>query len=615
MNDKDKVQASDTADNTTAEQETIIGTKAAEIISEVAEATDVSGDTQIVDIAQIKAKLAKNTSEAEAEETEEEFVDESQLNLFDEEDDFSPMIPSELSDTSVDETDSPQSSETVSDESEPVKEEVKEKKKIHFEIKPIPAKVKKGIIIGTSVVAVGVLAAYIACISTLQTEKIAKNVYIEGLNVGGMTYEEALESITSTTLFKGQLITLSHGSNKFEIDGAEIGLVASPEETAQKAFDYGKTGNKFYDGLLSLGLLFHRHTIVPVANVDTAKLDEQIWQFGVKCYGELIQHNIVVQADGLTYIGPGHTGFDNNTEPARNEILAALDNERFSNIPVTLTSCPPSEISIEQFDGTVYCDPIDAYYKYGDNTVEIIEAVPGRYINKEEAAPMLKTVVEGGEPVYIPWYQSEPAITAQMLQEKLFAVSLGSFSTYYGGTANRNANVQRAASLLNGAIIPPGETLSFNDRVGPRSVANGFYTAPEYVNGETVQGIGGGTCQVSTTLYGAVLYAGMDIVSRTNHMFAVSYAPLGQDATVAYGSVDFKFKNSSDYPVKVSAYTKGGTITVSILGTQWEPAKTIKLSHSVSHGTGTTVYSKRMFYQDGQLVKTETLPTSYYKPH
>ena len=145
---------------------------------------------------------------------------------------------------------------------------------------------------------------------------------------------------------------------------------------------------------------------------------------------------------------------------------------------------------------------------------------------------------------------------------------------------------------------------------------NGFYTAKEYVNGQSVDGIGGGTCQVSSTLYSAVLYADMGIVHRENHMMSVGYLPLGQDATVAYDSVDFKFKNTSDYPIKISAYTSGGKITVSILGTQWEPAREVKLKHSTSYSDGNTIVtSKREVYSNGQLISTDNLGTSKYAPH
>ncbi|MGN0150490.1 MAG: VanW family protein, partial [Clostridia bacterium] len=204
------------------------------------------------------------------------------------------------------------------------------------------------------------------------------------------------------------------------------------------------------------------------------------------------------------------------------------------------------------------------------------------------------------------------------LNSKLFANTMASYSTSYGSsTANRASNVARAASLINGKVLAPGEVFSFNSTVGKRTVANGFSTAPEYVNGKTVDGIGGGTCQVSSTLYNAVLYSDLDIVSRTNHMFTVSYVPNGQDATVADGGPDFKFKNNTDYPIKISAYTGGGKITVSIIGTDWEPKREVKINNSTSYSSNgdTLVRTTRTVYANGEVINTETLPSSTYKQH
>ena len=575
------------------EQETIVGSKASEIIKEtvqkLSEETEL-GDTQVIDTEQIKEQLANDTSDV------------TFYEKFEDEDDFS----------SPPKKDKPQEQPPTSDESEYVEDMAKRKKKFK-----ISTKQKKYLLVASLILILLFAAAYIAGILTVQTNRIHKNVYIEHLNVGGMTYDEALKAVHSAEdeLFTKQDITLLHNGQRYKIDGSVIGLVASAEETAKKAYNYGKTGNKIFDGFFNMLLMFRKHTVVPVANLDSEKLNEQISKFGIQCYGELKQHNIVVQADGLVYIGPGKTGFDSNIKAASEAILVSLDKDKYSNIKVPLSAKAPDKLTLEQFDAAVYCDPVDSYYKYENDTVTVVPEAIGRYINKEEAKPLLENVIEGGEPVYIPWYKVEPSVTAQMMEEKLFTTKLGSYSTYYGGTYNRNSNVERAAELMNGAVLAPGDVLSFNDRVGPRTVANGFFTAPEYLNGKTVEGIGGGTCQVSTTLYGAVLYAGLDIVSRTNHMFAVSYAPLGQDATVAYGSVDFKFKNNSNYPVKITVATRGGTITVDVLGAAWEPEQTVKLEHSVKRGTNTNVTSKRIFYSNGEVIKTENLPSSHYKPH
>lgn len=458
---------------------------------------------------------------------------------------------------------------------------------------------------------------YVLCSSSLPADTIAKNIYIESLNVSGMTYDEALNSVKATYLFENQTVTLRCGGHSFEFDGVDIGLSASPEETTKKAFNYTKSDNEFLNGLRAVTLLFHKHTIVPVANIDEEKLNEKLIQFGTEIYGELVGHYVEVRDNNESTVWPGHSGFDGDTEKAKKEILNAFSQERFKSISVSLSSTPPPDITIEQYDTAVYKDPENAHYDVKDNNVTVVPEVNGRYIDKDKVAPLLSEVKEGREPVIVPWETAYADVTAETLQSKLFSSTLASYSTYYGSsTANRSANVARASNLLNGAVVASGNIFSFNTQVGERTKYNGFYTAPEYSDGQTVEGIGGGTCQVSTTLYSAVLYAGLDIISRTNHMFSVSYAPLGQDATVSDTGIDFQFRNNTDYPVKIKSYTDGTNIYVDIIGTAWEPAREFKIDNTVSYSSGgTSVYSKRYVYENGECVSTEKLPSSYYKVH
>ena len=458
---------------------------------------------------------------------------------------------------------------------------------------------------------------YVLCNSSLPADTIAKNVYIESLDVSGMTYDEALNAVKATYLFEDQAVTLRCNGHSFEFDGVDIGLSASPEETTKKAFNYTKSDTKFSNGVRAVMLLFHKHTVVPVANIDEEKLNEKLVQFGIEVYGELVGHYVEVRDNNEATVWPGHTGFDGDIEKAKKEILNAFSQERFKNIPVSLSSAPPPDITVEQYDIAVYKDPENAYYSVENNNVTVVPEVNGRYIDKNKVAPLLAEVKEGRDPIIVPWETAYADVTAEALQSKLFSSTLSSYSTYYGSsTANRSANVARAANLLNGAVVASGNIFSFNTQVGERTKYNGFYTAPEYSDGQTVEGIGGGTCQVSTTLYSAVLYAGLDIISRTNHMFSVSYAPLGQDATVSDTGIDFQFRNNTDYPVKISSYTDGSNIYVDIIGTAWEPAREFKIDNTVSYSSGgTSVYSKRYVYENGECISTEKLPSSYYKVH
>ncbi len=459
---------------------------------------------------------------------------------------------------------------------------------------------------------------YAVCIATLPKEAVLRNVYIESVNVGGLSYDDVLNTINNTYLLENKNITLSCEGQTYTVTGADVSLSVLPEETAKMAYDYGKSGNKLKDGYTALTHLFKKRVIIPSASFDEEQMRAKLTEFGNQIFGERRNHYVEIKDDGKTIVWPGETGYDGNSDTAISEIAAALQNENFDNIAVSLAKAPPDELTVDDFDCAVYTDPVDAYYELEDGQIKIIAETNGRYIDKEEAAQLLLNVKEGGGPIEIPFYYSYASVTADELSEKLFADSMASYSTSYASSgANRASNVARAASLINGKILMPGDVFSFNDTVGRRTVANGFSTAPEYVDGKTVDGIGGGTCQVSSTLYNAVLYADLEIVTRTNHMFTVSYVPNGQDATVADSGPDFRFRNNTSYPIKVSAYTGGGQVTVSIIGTSWEPAHSVKISNYSSAGSNGDIYvsSTRTVTANGEVIKSESLPSSLYKRH
>lgn len=468
------------------------------------------------------------------------------------------------------------------------------------------------------IVIVAVAAALFGySLSTIDQNRIMNNVYIENLNVSGLTYEEALASINKSYLFEKQEITLVQNDNKFTINGREVGLTPLPEETATKAVNYCKDGNVFQNAYNAFMLLFNKHTVMPAPKFDEALLDEKLKEAGKALVGERVQFYAEYNTENVATVKSGKTGFDDNIDNVKSQLMETLNKENFDNVQVNFTTAPPDEMTMANLDALIYKDPIDARYEYDGNNVSIIEGENGRYIDKDAVAPLISQIYEGCQDVEVPYMVSTPNVTGQTLKDKLFANTLATYSTSYGGsTENRKANIAKAASNISGTVVQPGAVFSFNDTVGPRSRANGFYTAKEYINGESVDGIGGGTCQVSSTLYSAVLYADMGIVERLNHMMSVGYIPLGQDATVSDGGVDFKFKNSSDYPVKIVANTNGSTITITILGTSWEPARKVEIRNSSSTaGENTVVRSTRYVYAGGKLINTESLNSSTYMPH
>lgn len=269
---------------------------------------------------------------------------------------------------------------------------------------------------------------------------------------------------------------------------------------------------------------------------------------------------------------------------------------------------------------------------------EIVESVTGVSFDRAQAQQALEAAGEGSDAVVELVYQ-EPEITTKQLKKRLFKDKLGTYTTSVSGTWNRISNVRLAAEKCDGIILLKGDKFSYNDTLGERTEANGFKTAGAYLNGATVQELGGGICQISSTMYAAVLNANMKIVERHNHTFASSYIGLGMDATVSWGGPDFRWQNDKDYPVKIEASYWDGYATVTIWGTRTDkltvemvsetketiPYSTVtredpdmrkgKTRVSQAGSDGYRVQTYRKVYDDGKLISKEKEAYSVYTPH
>lgn len=218
---------------------------------------------------------------------------------------------------------------------------------------------------------------------------------------------------------------------------------------------------------------------------------------------------------------------------------------------------------------------------------------------------------------------------------------LGSYTTVSTNSVNGTHNMRLAFQSLDGTVVGPGDVFSYLDIVGAAGKEDGYMEAGAILNGKLIQSYGGGICQTSTTIYGAALRSNMEIVERYNHSIRSTYCPIGQDAAVSYGALDFKFKNTSNYPVYISAKMSGKKLSATFYGwqspsydkidvtsklTETVPALTTPkylVDQTMKTGTmkldakareGYKASAQRVFYKNGKIVKTENLRNSYYRP-
>ncbi|MHC0038365.1 VanW family protein [Pseudoneobacillus sp. C159] len=204
---------------------------------------------------------------------------------------------------------------------------------------------------------------------------------------------------------------------------------------------------------------------------------------------------------------------------------------------------------------------------------QIIKGSPRIILEEEELIDKLLSSSEKGGIVVLPLYVTESGYKpeeTQILDEEVVAKFTTQFNSSVTG---RSKNIELSAEAINNVIIGAGDIFSFNTTVGPSDAAHGYQPAPEYLNGKLVEGIGGGICQTSSTLFNAVDQLGVKHVEWHHHSGSVGYVPKGRDATVSYGGLDYRFENTTGIPLLIKAIVKDGTLTVEIRTTKEHSTK------------------------------------------
>ncbi|WP_432718702.1 VanW family protein [Pectinatus frisingensis] len=264
---------------------------------------------------------------------------------------------------------------------------------------------------------------------------------------------------------------------------------------------------------------------------------------------------------------------------------------------------------LNQIIQKAYIAPVDAYCYVDPAGVKLVPEKIGKSIDREQLLSTVKAKLATAtypQVININSVDIKPSVTASNL--KHINTILASYTTKFNaGAANRSENVALAAKNLSGTLVNHNEVFSFNNAVGPRLAASGYREAPVIIDGKVVPGIGGGVCQVSSTLYDAILLAGLTPVERTAHYFPADYVPPAFDATVADGVIDFKFRNNLPHSIYVFTRTTNDTLSIFILGSNTDKLPyTITLKSSYNNGAASAY---RVFSKDGTIIKNEFLHT------
>lgn len=470
------------------------------------------------------------------------------------------------------------------------------------------------VIAGVVVVAVVALSVY-----TYTYGKIFPGVKVaDEYKLSGMTQEQAASYISSDvqngvleqSIELNGKDTVSGEEKTYEIKLSDVAESVDAQTSAQQAYQMGREGGYFQRVSTVLGCLFGGRDISLNATLKDGAVEKQVDKIAEDLAYEPTQPSWKVDKDAKKLIvDTGKQGNEFDKSKVVKDISAQAQSVELEPYTIETYEKDQDKPDAAAIAKDVNTEAKNATVNKKDGkTIE--EAVDG--VKVEESA-ISSAIGDASQQSYsIPVELTKAEVTKADLEPLLFRDVLGSTTTYYnGGQAGRTTNVRLACNSIDGTILNPGEEFSYNDIVGERTASRGYRSAIIFSNGSEVDGLGGGVCQVSSTVYMAVLRADLKVTERYNHQFQISYTPISQDAAVYWGSKDFKFVNDTPYPIKVVASSGGGTLTVKLYGTKTSD-KTISFS-SKSYTSGKYKYASlyKTVTENGKTTTTKVNSSAY----
>jgi len=461
---------------------------------------------------------------------------------------------------------------------EEVKETVKTKKEIakHWDEFDKKNHKKLFIIIAIIVTVLLVLSTGFALIN-INNENVIAGITIDGIKVQGLSKEQLKE------LIENKVEEKTNNEIKVYVDNEEqtillsqIELTYNIEKAIDEAYGLGRGKNIFVNNFEIVKTMLLGNNVNLEFTCNEELLNNIVKDIKNKIPNAVINPTYCIEEDELI-ITRGTKGLTIDENELKNKIIGKVNLSSTENIKIATFITEPEDINIENIYEEVHTEVQDAYYT--TDPFQIYPEVKGIDFDLEAAKEILK---EEKEEYIIALTITQPQKTTADIGTEAFPDKLSTFSTRYDATnLTRTTNLQIAVNKINGVVVMPGETFSYNKTLGKRTSEAGYKDAAGYAGGKVVPMLGGGICQISSTLYDAVVYANLEIVERHNHAFTTSYVGAGKDATVVYGSLDFQFKNSRKYPIKIESYIQNGIATVNIYGIKEENEYEVEISTTI----------------------------------
>ena len=469
------------------------------------------------------------------------------------------------------------------------------------------------IVVSLFIVLFVMIFSVVFALFNMNNEKILKGISILGIDISDLTVEEAKTKVNNAIeeRFKDENnnLILKIGENETSVTANTFNAKFDIDNAVIEADNIGRNGNILTNNYSILFTKLFKKEIKPRLYLDDSLLSDTIKDINSKMKDAIVDNSYYIEKNNLIIV-TGKAGYIIKTEEFKEKIYEQISNihTNYQIIEIPVEYKEPEPINLQKIHEEIYKEPQDAYVQKNPTVVHPEVNGVDFKISVEEAEELLK---EDKEEYTIPLKITKPKKTINNLGEEAFPDLLATFSTRFDGSNyNRNTNIKLAAKKVNGTVILPGEKFSFNTIVGSRTIEAGFKEGTAYVGGKVVPDVGGGVCQVSSTIYNTALLANMQIVERSNHMFTTGYVAASRDATVYYGSLDFVFKNSRKYPIKMVASANGGVCKVSIYGIKEEKEYEVIIQSKItSYINPTTIYKEDPTLEEGKEIVEQTAIT------
>lgn len=512
--------------------------------------------------------------------------------------------------------------------------------------------------------------------------RIAQNVYVAGVNLGGMTREEARLALRDVTFDGNMNIGLYTRGGDFPLyttsfdpsseqpvdifgNSPETSRSTGGEEPAEPTEELPDTTDVLID---EDGVLFRLDQTLTLPAQDTnvslnaeTAVDEA-YRYGRSLFGSDrvdvdVSKHLTLNEDYIREVLARYLE-ETADEGTQTQVVESTTTDGSDTVPclnITLGTVARGidldalyeriigaymrgEYELQYIYEEIVPEPLDldALYRAhctapvnavcDEDTYEITDGREGYGFRMADAVAALDAA-EPGDTVTLKLETLEPEYTRETLESRLFCDVLASYDSPHSWNPPRTNNLDLACKAIDGTIIKPGEEFSFNKIVGERTAEKGYQAAGVYVAGRTENQLGGGVCQVASTIYLCTLKAELEVLERYEHQFVPDYVPWGMDATIYWGSLDYRFRNTTAYPIRIDASVSGGYVHIAFVGTETRDY-TVKLDFEIMGSESYEVvyvdiypgmknYEKYKDYKDGEVIQwgynSESVKTYRYR--